>query len=108
MGSVRVAIDRFITFTAAVAAISTGIVVVGVVPAAGAPPPTPMLTTVVSEPNGLVDDQISDTVTLVGTDGAPATLACGTCTAQLSQAATAPVPPLTGPGQRTECRAACR
>jgi hypothetical protein len=75
MGSVRVAIGKFITFTAAVAAISTGVVVVDVVAAAAAPPPTPMLTTAVSEPNGLVDDQISDTVTLVGTDGAPATLA---------------------------------
>jgi hypothetical protein len=76
MGSVRVAIRRFITLTPAVAAISIGVVVVvHVLPAAGAPQPTPTLTTAVSEPNGLVDDQISDTVTLAGTDGAPATLA---------------------------------
>jgi hypothetical protein len=75
MGSVRVAIGRFITLTPAVAAISIGLVVVDVLPAAGAPPPTPTLTTAVSEANGLVDDQISDTVTLAGTDGAPATLA---------------------------------
>jgi hypothetical protein len=72
MGSVRVAIGRFITLTAA---ISIGLVVVDVLPAAGAPQPTPTLTTAVSEPYGLVGDQISDTVTLAGTDGAPATLA---------------------------------
>ena len=74
MGSVRIAIGRLITLTPAVAAISIGLVVVHVLPAAGAPPPTPTLTTAVSEPNGFVDDQISDTVTLAGTEGAPATL----------------------------------
>src|ERR1035441_10580233 len=75
MGSVRVAIGRFITLAPAVAAISIGLVVVDVLPAAGAPQSTPTLTTAVSEASGLVDDQISDTVTLAGTDGAPATLA---------------------------------